>query len=801
MQAKADLHVHSKYSNRPSEWILRRMGAPECFVEPRELYRRAREKGMDFVTISDHNTIAGALEIADLPNTFLSAELTTYFPDNNCKIHVLVHDVTEKQFEEANSARENIYDLQAYLRQADVLHTVAHPLFAVNDKLTVDYVEKLLLMFERFEVLNGTRHARSNRLAEVLMNGLTPAAIEMLSDKHGIEPVGDAPHRKMMTGGSDDHSGVYIASAHTVTPAAATVADFVSHLRRGAHRHGGSAGTSLRLAHSFYHIGYSYYRNRFLGDSKGGSKLLEALLRQMASSPAPSKASGVKGALGGFVAKVVRRWKTKRLNPLERTLVEEFSSLFEGADASADEKDAVFQANSDEYTFDLACRITHRIGYHFLDHFTAHIKNVSLLESLQTVSSLGPIALSITPYLAAFRTQHKDEELLREFTARFNISDALSLPNPRKAWVTDTYDDINGVAKTIRVLARTAEENKRNLTVVTCLENAPKPEGFKVVNFTPVGMFDVPEYSQQRVAFPPFLNVVEYLEREQFEEVIISTPGPLGLTALAAARLLGLKVTGIYHTDFPQYVEILTEDETLKQLTWRYMGWFYGQMDKILAPSQCYKRNLVESGLDAARIKVLPRGVDTVMFSPEKRVQDYWHRHNCNGAFKFLYVGRISKEKNVDILVKAFDKLNEKGNNPAYLVLVGDGPLLPELRKRCARNKNIIFTGILHDEDLAQAYASSDVFVFPSTTDTFGNVVLEAQASGLPTIVSNIGGPSEIVQSNESGLAVDVSSPMAFTEAMEKLQSDDELRAQFRERALRNAQESQWPAILDVLWK
>jgi predicted metal-dependent phosphoesterase TrpH len=124
---KADLHVHSKYSDRPTEWFLRRIGAPECFTEPDALYRTCREKGMDVVTITDHNSIRGALEIAHLPNTFISSELTTYFPEDDCKIHCLVYDITEVQFNELQEARKNIYELRRYLADNHILHSVAHP--------------------------------------------------------------------------------------------------------------------------------------------------------------------------------------------------------------------------------------------------------------------------------------------------------------------------------------------------------------------------------------------------------------------------------------------------------------------------------------------------------------------------------------------------------------------------------------------------------------------------------------------------------------------------------------------------
>src|SRR5262249_19532537 len=108
MDTKVDLHVHSKYSDRPSECILRRVGAPESFVEPIDVYRRAKQRGMQFVPISDHNCIDGALEIAHLPGTFLSTEVTTYFPEDGCKIHCLVSGISERQFEAIEELRENI---------------------------------------------------------------------------------------------------------------------------------------------------------------------------------------------------------------------------------------------------------------------------------------------------------------------------------------------------------------------------------------------------------------------------------------------------------------------------------------------------------------------------------------------------------------------------------------------------------------------------------------------------------------------------------------------------------------------
>ncbi|MFP4031139.1 MAG: PHP domain-containing protein, partial [Desulfococcaceae bacterium] len=152
-----DLHVHSKFSKRPTQWVLRKIGCPESFTEPLQIYRIARRRGMDLVTISDHNSIAGALEIAHLPGAFVSEEITTYFPEDGCKLHVLALDVTEAQHDEIQKLRKNVFELVPWLRDQGILHILAHPLYAVNDRLTLDHFEQALLLFKCFE-LNGARN-------------------------------------------------------------------------------------------------------------------------------------------------------------------------------------------------------------------------------------------------------------------------------------------------------------------------------------------------------------------------------------------------------------------------------------------------------------------------------------------------------------------------------------------------------------------------------------------------------------------------------------------------------------------
>jgi len=802
----ADLHVHTKYSDRPSEWILRRVGTPECFVEPEEVYRRAVAAGMDFVTVSDHNKIDGALDIAHYLYSYISDEFTPYFAEYGEKMHIVVQGITEAQFRDIQKARQSIYDFRQYVLDHDIVYSVAHPLFLVNERLTTDQFEKLLVMFNRFELINGTRDPRASKLVKAIFNALDEPMLERLADKHGIEPVGPTPHRKMLTAGSDDHSGLYVASAHTVTPRAATVEEFIEHLRQGRHEPAGESGSSIHLAHCFYSIAYAYYKNKILPAGDGSSSLVGEMLKRLLEPPKPQPKLTAAGRLRGYVGGWIWKRRKKSLSSTELMLVEEFTSMFARDNrplrSTSGQRSVNGGPNATE-AFEISCRLAHQIGYAFLRRVIDKAGTGDIIKTLESAAALAPVAASIAPYLAAFTTQHKDERFMKQIARHFDLDAALHERGAARAWVTDTFDDINGVTRTIRTLAMTAHHQQRPLEVLTCVPEPPLVD-FALKNFDPVGQFALPEYPSQKVSFPPFLEIFEYIERRKFRELIISTPGPMGLTALAAAKMLRLKTIGVYHTDFPSYIQTLTEDDTLAALTWRVMAWFYEHCDTILVPSDYYRRYLIEHGFSGDKIRILRRGVEPERFNPEKRVDDCFARYGAAAdRLTYLYVGRISLEKNVDLLIEAFDKVTERGVD-AQLVLIGDGPAYDALRQRTRHNERILFTGFLEGEPLHEAYASADVFVFPSTTDTFGNVVLEAQASGLPAIVSDRGGPQEIVQLNDSGLIVDLSDTLkatdALADAMATLYDEPARREQMREAALATARQMSWPVVLQHLF-
>ncbi|MBP7589887.1 MAG: glycosyl transferase, partial [Thermoanaerobaculia bacterium] len=284
MFTRCDVHVHSRHSDRPSEWYLDRIGAPESFTEPLEIYRLAKARGMDFVTISDHDSVAGSLDIAHLPGTFLSSEETVTFPEDGCDLHILVLGVTEAQHRELQRLKRNLYEFRAFARAEDIVHVVAHPLFRVNDRLTLDHLEKVLVLFRLFEGVNGTRDPRATTLFDAVLAALTADQLGELAERHRLAADFDPtePLRFATTGGSDDHGGIYVATTWTESPAAGSVEEYLAHLGEGRGRPGGEAGSSLKLARSFQTLAHDYYRAKVLGGSRWKNDPLADLLRRIA---------------------------------------------------------------------------------------------------------------------------------------------------------------------------------------------------------------------------------------------------------------------------------------------------------------------------------------------------------------------------------------------------------------------------------------------------------------------------------------------------------------------------------------
>ena len=794
--SKCDLHIHSRHSARSEEWLFRRFDFPDSYSDPKQLYEQLRKRGMDYVTITDHDSIDGCLEIAHLPRTFISEQVTTYFPHDACKLHILVWGISEQQHRDIEGVRENIFDLQRYLQRAQIAHAVAHPLYSVNGKLEAMHLEQLILLFKHFEGINGLRDALLSELAQTLFNQLTPEQIDVFANRHGVAPAHAEPWKKILVGGSDDHGGQFAAAAFTETPAAKSAEQFLKSVRNGNCTPRGQGGTPLILSHGFYNTVACFIQDRFHEKLGPSGALLEKMFSRFMEGRAPTEFTLkektefiVQGVLSGKIFDFAK--------PANVSLWKELSGYFARPEVKAKLAAQLDKVSEPERrTFLMANMVAEQLAFRFFNKFVQQLSSGNMVESVQALSAIAPILVILTPYIYGFHSQAPSRKWLRKLFKELTGEIPVVLQNRKRAWFTDTLEDVNGVATTIRKMTAAGAAAGKELVVVASRSDLQLSD-IPIKNFPPIGEFELPEYELQKLSFPPILQMLDYVQRERFTEIIISTPGPVGLTALLAAKMLNLQTSGIYHTDFPQYIRILTEDSFLESVAWGYMHWFYGQVDTVFVNSEEYKQSWIKRGFDPSKLKILPRGLDSELFHPARKDSAFFEKFGAaNGEVRLLYVGRISREKDLDLLADAYRRLRKEGL-PVRLFVVGHGPYSDALAKSLP---DAFFTGYLRGKELAAAYASADIFVFPSTTDTFGNVILEAQASGLPVVVSDSGGPKELVAHKANGLITRSHNVEDFADAIRTLVTDRTLRERMANSARDSVTDRSWPRAFAKFW-
>ena len=324
------------------------------------------------------------------------------------------------------------------------------------------------------------------------------------------------------------------------------------------------------------------------------------------------------------------------------------------------------------------------------------------------------------------RKQQKDQSYERS-----ELRD-LVRPRLRIAIVTETWPpEINGVALSMMQLCQGLQRLGHKILLVrpvqkeTCAEFHPEQECLVLSQ-------PIPKYPSLQFGWPQYLKVTKAFEKFSPDVVHIVTEGPLGLTALQAAKAKKIAVSSGFHSPFQDFSRFFDLAFLVKPIQ-RYLTWFHNSTDVTCVPSQYTEKALRGFGVTCPLV-VVGRGVDTVRFSPKHRSQRLRQQWCVDADTRvMLYVGRLSPEKEVDVLIKSFHALQVQQGVNIKFVIVGDGPDRIRLSKMTT-SKDVIFMGSLGGHELATAYASADVFTFASQADTFGNVVLEAIASGLPVI-------------------------------------------------------------------
>ena len=335
-----------------------------------------------------------------------------------------------------------------------------------------------------------------------------------------------------------------------------------------------------------------------------------------------------------------------------------------------------------------------------------------------------------------------------------------SRPSLRIAVVTETWPpEVNGVAVTLAKLVQGLSH--RNHDVQLIRPRQTKNDGnLNDSNLEEVLMrgMPIPRYPELKLGLPSKKTLVKTWTSRRPDVVHIATEGPLGWSALQAAKVLKLPVTSDFRTNFQSYSKHYGVGWLRKPIV-AYLRKFHNATACTMVPTKELQRTLIDNGF--INLKVVSRGVDTKLFNMVKRDNGLRKSWGADENSKVMIsVGRMAPEKNLEQVLKCFDALRFMGTQ-LKLVMVGDGPLREQFQ---LRYPDIIFPGMLSQADLAVYYASSDLFVFPSQTETFGNVTLEALASGIPVLAFDCAAARDWVQQGVNGWLVPENYPTGFAE-------------------------------------
>jgi glycosyltransferase involved in cell wall biosynthesis len=363
----------------------------------------------------------------------------------------------------------------------------------------------------------------------------------------------------------------------------------------------------------------------------------------------------------------------------------------------------------------------------------------------------------------------------------------------RVALFTGNYNYIkDGVALTLNRLVRFLEE--RGVPVLVFAPVAEKPAFQSAGELVPVPSMAIPTRPEYRIALGLSREARQRLEAFRPTLIHIAVPDMAGYKALKLAERWNVPVVASFHTRYDTYLRFYGLG-IFERLGQRYMRHFYNRVRRVYPPSESMAEIIRREGL-SQNVEIWARGVDSDLFSPARRDMA-WRRALgiADDEVAISYAGRLVKEKNTAIYMRVLNALTARGLRLRPLV-IGDGPELATMREEL---RNGVFAGFLHGEDLARAYASSDIFFFPSESETFGNVTLEAMASGLPAVNAVASGSNSLVEEGVTGHLVSARDEQSFAARLEALASDESLRRRMGEAARERALAYRWDKVLSGL--
>jgi glycosyltransferase involved in cell wall biosynthesis len=722
-----------------------------------------------------------------------AAEFSCFVPDFEIGIHVLAYGFSPEQEARLEKLRKNLYNFLEYACAQNIPTVWAHPLYhySVKTQPPLDFFNKMLLVFERFEVVNGQRDTWQNLLVKEWLNQSTPEHIDRYAKQFGIAPNNFCadPYRKAVSGGSDCHIGIFAGTAGTnlyvpdlqrklLTTPRSTLA--LEAIRKGDMSPFGMYQNAEKMTITFLdyvcQVALNYKDaglvRLLLHKGSTNSKLLAFALSNLFSEIQKHKVTKsfirtFHDCLMGEKTSFIKKLFIKRTD--YREIFDEIINLSNKKMAVDNSYNSIekinFQLNKMLAT--KAHKKLQKINLAEISNFSpselleklelpAYIRsyvgsngrkngvNISKLLDGLSFPFFGSL-LILGAHFTSAKSMCNTRPLLKEFSAKLN-----KYQQPERImWLTDTYGDPNGVM--VFFTEMLAEIRKHNYPIdIVCCSSKIKSEANLIV-LPPVSEFSLPAYRDYTFKIPNFLELHNLFLYGGYDRVICSTEGVLGAFGLYLKHAYSVEATFYLHNDWLMFARKVfnVDGHNLNRLR-RMLRYFYKAFDNLLVLNSDQKKWLSGSkmNLNPDRVFLTSHWVNK-NFKPLKS-----NKKELFGLSEdvpvLLYTGRLAREKGVLELSEIYAQAVKVHHN-LKLVIVGKGPDFQILKEQ---NPDAVFVDWVEHSKLPEIYSSADLFVLPSRFDTFCNSVLEALACGLPVVAYGVKGPKDIVRNGQDGFLV-----------------------------------------------
>ncbi|WP_439106844.1 glycosyltransferase [Congregibacter sp.] len=809
---RVDLHCHDKNSDKPDELWGRILGLPETWLKTSDLVKCLRRNGSDVVTVTNHNNARSCWDLQEKGEDVLTGcEFTCHFEEFDLYCHVLAYGFSRAQENILNEKREDIFEFLRYAAAQNIPLVLPHPLYfyTTNEKLDIALFEKLAVMFQRFEVLNGQRDLWQSTLTLNWLQSLTPAKVKEYANKHGLNPeeFGVDPDKpKVLTGGSDDHMGLYAGQCGSLlmipnlqerlkSEKASDLA--LEALREGRVSPYGSVGENQKLnialldffaqvatkiedpglLRILLHRGEAY-------DKFACFAISNLLLELQKHKHSKKFFEFVHDALQGKKPNKMLKWKvpkkyrfcvrhletiaearsgspesfTKTVNECIAELFTELNRLMLEKVQSSDllrETGLMSSLSTEELTrkFELPSQLSALIfggGGAYPSLGEKHVRELIDKVAFPFMISLVLAGASV----ASTRALYKNRDFLNSFASHTGSNEH----DHRVLYLTDTLFDKNGVSNSLGGKLQHIQKHDIAIDFLICHESAEAQPHLHVTR--PLASFTLPDSGEQRLRIPDLMEVARKFYEGGYDRVACSTEGPMVLVALFLKFKFNVPCHFFMHTDWIEYIKSTTNaTRHERDRVRRLLRLLYNQFDGVFVLNTEHRDWLAGQEMQLAPEKLFM----TAHHAPEPiaditPVSKHDLFPDASEDTPVLFVAcRLSGEKGLfdlpEMLAEARERLPD-----LRLVIAGSGPDEQALKEALP---DALFLGWVDKRRLASLYAGLDLFVFPSRFDTFGNVLLESFVYGMPAVAYDCKGPRDIIEHGRSGYLVDDPSAMA----------------------------------------